>query len=159
MYAKNEDDYNNDLNVFEEMTISEQNFFDEDNKAMTLKEILEEVCKFLNWTCVDWRGELYFIDIDHKSIYYKYDCDLNTYSKATPIALNVSDIGFAGSEHFLDILPGYNKVTIKCSNYPIEETRLTEDFDKLKLLSNIGEVSTNLGNGNTRHTQREVFIS
>lgn len=38
VYAKNEDDYNNDLNVFEEMTISEQNFFDEDNKAMTLKE-------------------------------------------------------------------------------------------------------------------------
>ena len=157
VYAKNEDDYNNDLNVFEEMTISEQNFFDEDNKAMTLKEILEEVCKFLNWTCVDWRGELYFIDIDHKSIYYKYDCDLNTYSKATPIALNVSDIGFAGLEHFLDILPGYNKVTIKCSNYPIEEIKITEDFDKLKLLSNIGEVSTNLGNGNTRHTQREVL--
>ena len=47
VYAKNEDDYNNDLNVFEEMTISEQNFFDEDNKAMTLKEILEEVCKVL----------------------------------------------------------------------------------------------------------------
>lgn len=48
-------------------------------------------------------------------------------------------------------------MTIKCSNYPIEEIKITEDFDKLKLLSNIGEVSTNLGNGNTRHTQREVL--
>lgn len=71
--------------------------------------------------------------------------------------LNIQNVGFAGSDHALDILPGYNKATVKCSNYPIEEIKITEDFDKLKLLSNIGEVSTNLGNGNTRHTQREVL--
>ena len=33
--------------------------------CMDLKEILEEVCKFLNWTCVDWRGELYFLSLIH----------------------------------------------------------------------------------------------
>lgn len=43
---------------------------------MTLKEILEEICKLLNWTCVDWRGELYFVDIDHKERYYRYNTDL-----------------------------------------------------------------------------------
>lgn len=157
VYAKSEDDYINEANIFEEMTVSEQNFFDEDNEPMTLLEVLEHTCKFLNWTCVDWKGDLYFVDIDHKGEYYKYDIDLLLYSKSIPDKLNIADIGFSGSDHSLDILPGYNKVTIKCSNYPIEEIKITEDFDKLKLLSNIGEVSTNLGNGNTRHTQREVL--
>ena len=34
--------------------------------------------------------------------------------------LNVQSIGFAGSDHALDILPGYNKVTVKDSNYPVD---------------------------------------
>lgn len=40
---------------------------------MTLKEVLEEICKFLNWTCVDWKGELYFLDLDHEGVYHKYN--------------------------------------------------------------------------------------
>lgn len=158
VYAKDTESYAEGTNVLENMTVSEQNFFDEDDRAMNLKEVLEEVCKFLNWTCVDWRGDLYFIDIDHIGEFYKYGPV--TFEKIGTEGLNllnVQSIGFAGSDHALDILPGYNKVTVKCSNYPIEEIKITEDFDKLKLLSNIGEVSTNLGNGNTRHTQREVL--
>lgn len=156
VYAKSMEDHAKFINVFEEMTISEQNFFDEDNESMTLLEVLEYFCKFLNWTCVDWNGDLYFVDVDHKGTYCKYDLSLTSYSKSIGERLNVSSIGFAGSEHFLDILPGYNKATIKCSNYPIEEIKITEDFEKLKLLSNVGEVSTPVDNG-TRHTQREVL--
>ena len=158
VYAKDTESYAEGTNVLENMTVSEQNFFDEDDKAMTLKEVLEEICKFLNWTCVDWKGELYFIDIDHIGEFYKYDpITFKKNGTVSPTLLNIQNVGFAGSDHALDILPGYNKVTVKCSNYPIEEIKITEDFDKLKLLSNIGEVSTNLGNGNTRHTQREVL--
>lgn len=158
VYAKDTESYIAGSNVLEKMTVSEQNFFDEDDKAMTLKEVLEEICKFLNWTCIDWKGELYFIDIDHVGEFYKYDpITFEQSGIVSPTLLNIQNIGFAGSDHALDILPGYNKVTVKCSNYPIEEIKITEDFDKLKLLSNIGEVSTNLGNGNTRHTQREVL--
>lgn len=157
VYAKNENDYNNDANVFKEMTISEQNFFDEDNNPMTLLEVLEHFCKFLNWTCVDWQGDLYFVDIDHKDIYYKYNSGLSAYTKTAPILLNASTISYAGSDHFLDILPGYNKVTVKCSNYPIEEIKIAENLEKLKVLSNIGEVSTPINSG-SRHTQRDVLI-
>ena len=81
---------------------------------MKLKEVLEEICKFLNWTCVDWKGELYFVDIDHEGTYNKYDLSLAAKEEVGVNSLIVQDIGFAGSGHSLDILPGYNKVTVKC---------------------------------------------
>ena len=158
VYAKDETNYTNGSNVLEEMTISEQNFFNEDDEPMKLKEVLEEVCKFLNWTCVDWQGELYFVDVDHSGEYYKYTPDLSGRTETvSPSFINVQNTGFAGSGHSLDILQGYNKATIKCSNYPIEEIKVSEDFDKPKLLSNLGDVSTPAGDGVTRYTHRDVL--
>lgn len=131
VYASGESQYVSGENVLEKMLISEQDFFDEDGKAMKLKEILEEICKFLNWTCVDWKGELYFVDIDHEGVYNKYDSSLAVKENANANSLIVQDIGFAGSDHSLDILPGYNRVTVKCSNYPVGEIFPEENFKSL----------------------------
>lgn len=49
--------YSTDINTIE---VSKANFFDEKDKAMTLKECLEEVCKFLNWTVFEYEGSVYF---------------------------------------------------------------------------------------------------
>lgn len=133
VYASNKEAYSTSENILSEMTLSEQNFFDEDDKPMKLKEVLEEICKFLNWTCVDWKGDLYFVDIDHSGVYYKYDVMLETKTEVSVNTLLVQNIGFAGSEHSLDILPGYNKVTVKCSNYPVGQIFPDEDLNKLKL--------------------------
>ena len=100
---------------------------------MKLKEVLEEVCKFLNWTCTDWKGDLYFVDVDHSGIYYKYDTQLKDNVETQAKELLVQDIGFVGAGHFLDILPGYNKATVKCSNYPVGQIFPDEDLDRLKL--------------------------
>lgn len=51
---------------------------------MTNKEVLEEICKLLNWTCVDWKGELYFVDMDHQGDYRRYSSNLETWE---PISL------------------------------------------------------------------------
>lgn len=131
VYARNSSDYSRGSNILKEMSISEQNFFDEDEKPMTLKEVLEEACKFLNWTCVDWMGDLYFVDIDHRGEYYKYNFEMSTFASQSPNRVKVSDIGAFGSEHFLDILPGYNKATVKCSNYCFNDIISEEEFKKL----------------------------
>ena len=133
VYSSSKEAYSVSENVLAEMTISEQNFFDEDDKPMKLKEVLEEICKFLNWTCVDWKGDLYFVDIDHSGIYHKYDITLLTKADVSINTFLVQNIGFAGSEHSLDSLPGYNKVSVKCSNYPVGQIFPDEDLDKLKL--------------------------
>lgn len=136
VYGPDEIEYNSDNNVLEEMTISEQNFFDEDDKPMKLKEVLEEICKFLNWTCVDWKGELYFVDIDHLGEFRSHNPASFVWegSSVTPESNNLQRIGFAGSDHSLDILPGFNKVTIKTSNYPIGELTGDEEFEDLETL-------------------------
>ena len=141
VYAKNEKEYLSGSNILYEMRISEQNFFDEGGKAMKLKEVLEEVCKFLNWTCVDWKGELYFIDLDYDGAYHKYNVALTEKEEVEFNSITIQNIGFAGSDHSMDILPGYNKVTIKCSNYPIPETlNFSVDYDDLERLVTLPDI-------------------
>lgn len=132
VYATNESSYEAGGNVLETMTISEQNFFDEDDKPMKLKEVLEEICKLMNWTCVDWRGELYFVDVDHTGVYYKYSPSFQKTGECAIPEINVQDIGFTGSEHTLDILPGYNKASVKTNNYNVGKIFPEEIFKNLK---------------------------
>lgn len=142
VYGKNKEGYLAGSNVFEVMTVSEQNFFDEDNKPMKLKEVLEEICKFLGWTCVDWKGELYFLDVDHIGTYYRYNMTLSDKIKSCINEKNVQEIGFTGSDHSLDILPGYNKVTVKCNNYPVNQMFPSEDFEDLKEISTTDDITS-----------------
>lgn len=135
VYASSQAAYSTEENVLAGMTLSEQDFFDEDDKPMKLKEVLEEVCKFLNWTCADWKGDLYFVDVDHTGIYHQYDIGLENKVNAQVNELSVQDIGFAGANHSLDVLPGYNKVAVKCSNYVVGQMLQEEDFNNLKELS------------------------
>ncbi len=132
VYAGSESDYTAWRNVLQDMTISEQNFFDEDDKPMKLKEVLEELCRFLNWTCVDWKGDLYFVDVDHAGDYYKYTLDFSTYTTVRGFTISVQKVTFSGDNHTLDILGGYNKVTVKTSNYNIGDVFPEEEFNKLK---------------------------
>ena len=137
VYASSKAAYTTGENVLANMTLSEQDFFDKDDKPMKLKEVLEEVCKFLNWTCVDWKGSLYFVDVDHSGTYYKYNAMMTSKADAQINELLVQDIGFAGGNHSLDVLPGFNKVTVKCSNYSVGQMLQEEDFNDLEELSTI----------------------
>lgn len=128
-YAKTSSEFASWNNPLSEMVVSQQNFFDEDDNAMTLKEVLESVMKLLNWTCVDWKGELYFVDADGNGEYYKYTPDFASYTKVNADTLSVQNIGYSGANHTLDIVGGYNKVVINCSNYSIEEDIPQVDYD------------------------------
>ena len=135
VYGVSQTEYNRWNNPLERMMVSEQNFFDEDDNAMSLKEVLEEIMKLMNWTCADWNGELFFIDVDNEDgEYYKYNSAMSSYTRAASDRKNVQDIGFAGSDHTLDILPGYNKASVRCSNYPVGEALPEIDFDDFKLI-------------------------
>lgn len=149
VYAKTKEDYIAGANVIEAMTISEQDFFDEDDKPMKLREVLEEVCKFLNWTCVDWKGELYFVDVDHTGMYHRYDASLITKINAEGNSFIIRDNDdYAGDGHLFDILPGFNKVTVKCSNYPVGTIFPNEDFDVLKVIDTYDFSSVSAPSGN-----------
>lgn len=144
VYASSKEKYPLPENVLESLTISEQNFFDEDDKPMKIKEVIEEICRFMQWTCVDRQGELYFVDIDHTGAYRKYDLtfsDIITTISAPTVS--VQQTGFTGSDHSLDILPGFNKVTVKCSNYEVSEIlNFSIKYDELPYLVTLNDLLT-----------------
>lgn len=134
VYGADQSAFNAWNNPLSEMSVSEQNFFDEDDNPMTYKNVLEEIMKLMNWTCVDYMGDLYFIDINNQDgEYYQYGP--STFSKVQAGSMSVQDIGFSGDGHTLDIAPGYNKVTIRCSNYPVGDALPDTSFDTLKYLT------------------------
>lgn len=138
VYASSREAYQAGVeNVLDSITVSEQNFFDEDGQPMTLLEVLGEICKFLGWTCVDWAGDLYFVDIDHAGTYRRYDRLLQSLpgEDITPGTTSAQALDFMGADHSLDILGGYNKATVKCSNYPVGEQSWSMDFDGWKELA------------------------
>lgn len=151
VYAANVSDYAAGTgNVIADMLISEQNFFDEDDEPMTLLEVLEELCKFFNWTCADWAGKLTFVDVDHTGTYRDYDTAMQSFTTSTPDTSSVQTVSFMGTGHSMDILPGYNKVTVKCSNYSVGEVQWSYEMDDVHTL-----VADTLTEDNSR-SRREI---
>lgn len=125
----------------DDCVISEQNFFDEENKAMTYKDILEEICRFAHLTLYDDGGSLYFADHDYADAYDEWALTNGSLTLTTANALtinthSVQDIGFGGTDHSLDIIAGYNKASVKTSNYNNSDKVFPEEeWDNLNPLS------------------------
>lgn len=129
VYGSSEVNYSTKKNIFDEITLAEENFTSEE---MMLDEVLEYFCRFFNWTLYDYEGSLYFVDADWKGEYFSYGEDLVTYEMVTPNTVLLQDIGFGGSDHTIDVLPGYNKVTVKAINNVFDELVENEDLETLK---------------------------
>lgn len=114
--------YSADINTIK---VSKANFFDEKDKAMTLKECLIEVCKFLNWTVFEYGGSVYFIDVDYINKWgTAYTNILNNQSVTLSMPVNLRNVPSKGNENILSILGGYNKVTVVASDYEADSDKL-----------------------------------
>lgn len=119
-------------NVLDEIVLCEENFTSEE---MNLMEVLEAVCKFLNWTIYDIGGYLYFVDVDWTGEYRLYDEALSSYTTVSGNEVTVQDIGFNGSGgNTLDVVHGYNKASVKSINNVFDEVIPEEPFDILEVI-------------------------
>lgn len=140
-FATSQDAYGTNALMQDDCVISEQNFFDEENKAMTFKDILEEICRFAHVTLYDDCGSVYFVDHDYTDAYDEWTLtdEVLTLTSADALAIgtkNVQDIGFGGTDHSLDIVAGYNKASVKTSNYNNSDKVFPEEnWDNLTPLS------------------------
>jgi hypothetical protein len=139
-FALSADAYGENALLRDDCVISEQNFFDEENAAMSYKDILEQICRFAHLTLYDNYGKLYFVDFDYTDKYDEYDIESGMLTLKTANAIGGTDVSvqnvkFAGSGHSLDIVGGYNKATIKTSNYCSSDKIFPdEDWENLKAL-------------------------
>lgn len=135
------------------ITVSTANFIDEDNKPMTLKECLEEVCKFLNWTVTEYDGCVYFIDIDYiKAGKTSYTNILNSTTVTLSSTINLRDIPSKGNSNQLSILGGYNKAIVIDSDYEIDADDLFPEIsldEKILSTTVIADKSGKSGNNTT----------
>ena len=107
------------------ITVSTANFIDEDGKAMTLKECLEETCKFLNWTITEYDGIVYFIDMDYiKAGKTSYTNILTSTTTTLSSTINLRDIPSKGNNNQLSILGGYNRAVVIDSDYEADKDSL-----------------------------------
>lgn len=112
------------------ITVSSANFIDEDGKAMTLKECLEEVCKFLNWTVTEYDGCVYFIDVDYiKAGKTAYTDILANTSSALSSSIDLQSQTSKGNNNCLSILGGYNKTVIIDSDYEADKDQLYPELE------------------------------
>lgn len=127
--------YGQSGNIFENIKLIESNFTSEEMNSL---EVLEEICKFLNWSCHDINGYIYFVDADWKGIYRLYQPSLTSYSEITLKEVTIQDIGYNGSSsNSLDIIHGFNKASVKAINNVFDEVIAKEDFEKLEPFSEI----------------------
>lgn len=105
--------------------ISEQNFFDEDDKPFTLQEVLEEICRYLNVTCVADGTSVYFMDYDAIkngiNTYYQFTVGSKSSSLVTleqSHSIDGSDYVLNGGQLSLDNV--YNKAIVKDSLYSFD---------------------------------------
>lgn len=107
--------------------LNEYNFVEDDNEhtVKSCKEVLEEICRFLGVSLVEWIGNIYFIDynsIPTSSRYLEYTID-----KATPANVTLNLNSFIRKDSFYDGCVNinydelYNKISCSCNTYEIDE--------------------------------------
>ena len=143
-------------NVFEQITLIENNFIKEE---MTLLEVLEAVCKLLNWTLYDIKGCLWFVDNDWTGTYRMYDEALETYTEVQGNEILVQDIGFNESGgNTLDVVPGYNKASVKAINNVFEDVVKDEDYESLQKYASGNYLVYTYNGGDGAHGVRKLFL-
>ena len=143
-------------NVLEEIKLIENNFL---NEEMNLMEVLEAVCKFLNWTVHDVGGYLYFVDADWTGEYRLYDEALSAYTTASGNEVIVQNVGYNGSDgNTLDVVPGYNKASVKAINHVFDDVVKDEPYDILKAYEKGGFFVPTYNGADGWHAVRKQFL-
>lgn len=148
--------------LVDNLYVSEQNFFDEDDEPMKMNEVLEEICKYMGVTAVADGNDVYFLDYDAIGAgnfnFDRYSVGSNsktnvTLSSKTTHLITKDSYSMTGARLSLDNV--YSKVTVRDSLYPVKSIipSLFEDED----LRNVHYVDEDNQNWNWEYNHSCVF--
>lgn len=131
---------------FDNLMISENNFFSEEGEPWTLMEVLEEICKFYGLTCFQWGKSIYFMDYDmytkdNKMTGYEWKSE-DGWSTEQPITISqtsneITAESYRDTGGNMSLDDVFNKVTVNCNYYNVENV-IPDLFDD-ELLTNRNE--------------------
>lgn len=117
-----------------EISVSQDNFFDEDDKPMSYYEILEEIAKIFGWYVTDLNNNIYFVDVDYLGNCLQYNSTLSSYS-STNLAQKIQEntIPNADNNTKLSLIESYNKINVIASDYEADSDKLYPELSSLSV--------------------------
>lgn len=148
--------------IFNKLNISEQNFFDEDGKPMTYKEVMGEMLTYFGFTMIAYKDSIYILDYDAIKagyneffVYQTIDNFTNHSTYATTLLntkmISASDITESGSSITLDEV--FNKITLTTSLYNLNS--LLPDIWETDDLTNYTNIWNTTEIKSQNHTNNE----
>lgn len=117
-----------------EISVSQDNFYDEEDKPMTYYEILQEIAKIFGWYVTDINNNIYFVDVDYLGNCLQYNSTLSSYS-AINLAQTIQEntIPNADNNTKLSLLESYNKINVIASDYEADSDKLYPELSSLTI--------------------------
>ena len=125
--------------IASKLEISEQNFFDEDDDPMTMQEVLEEICKYLNVSCVADGSNVYFLDYDAIkngiNSYYKFSVG-STSGTVVTLSQNkeITSDDYSENGGVISLDNVYNKAIVESSLYSFDDA-IPDIFDDKDIIN------------------------
>ena len=126
------------------ISLSELNFIDDDDEKSpwTLKEAIEELCRYLGITMTMINGDVWFIDYDyiskHSNVsYYLYNTDNENYTLqniSSELILNKDN--FRNADMTLSLDQTFGEINVSANSYPVEEIIPDGVFDDENMILN-----------------------
>lgn len=163
------DSYQTKMLTFNKLFIAEQNFFSEEDEPWTLKEVLEEICKYFGYVCYQWGDSVYFMDFDRYSNgkmtgsrFDKSESWFKQHSVNITTAKNtITADSYRGSDGDMSLDDVFNKVTVNCNYYNVEDI-IPDLFDDKYLTNRFGDgsmfsIPRYTGRGNTTLSNKTYY--
>ena len=153
--SKKYDSSDGDIILPEHLAICEHNFQSNDtNEEWKLSEVLEEICRYLGYTCLQWGKRMYFVDYQwletHNSLTMSWYPKYNGYNRVNQdqtigSAYTVTSGSVMSNDASISFEPIYNKVTVNANMYAAEDVVPNIFDDKfLRNRINSGDFYTNV---------------
>lgn len=121
--------------------ISEYNFFDDDEEVTPhkMKDVLDEMLKYLGLTLTVYNNEVFILDYDYiktgGTVYWKHTINGSTATVSLSDNYVISSASHEGSDTTLSLSDTYNQVSININLYEIKD--LIPDLFENKFLKNV----------------------
>ena len=129
-------------------TISENNFFSSDtDESWKLSEVLDELCKYLGYTAIQWGQRLYLLDYQYlhsntrmRQYYYLKSEGYSTiHNHYLTTGNTITSNSYRGNGADISFESIYNKATVNCNFYEVDEF-LPDIFDDELITNRYGDM-------------------